>query len=212
MTHMNTKQTARLMLLALSILFGVGLVGQAAAADINKLFKECADCHGKDGASTDKDVPIIGGLSSAYIVQTMGMYKLKKRPCPETKYREGAKKGKKTDMCEEAKEVSDDDIKQLADFLAGKKFVRAQQTVDAALAKTGAKIHEHKCEKCHTNGGSEPADDSGILAGQWMPYLAETLKDYKSGKRPMDKKMKPKIDPLNPVDLDALVNYYGSFK
>lgn len=209
---MNTKQSFRLMLLAISMLFGIGLNGQAAAADINKLFMECAECHGKDGASKDKEVPIIGGLSSAYIVQTMGMYKLKKRPCPEIKYREGAKKGKKTDMCEEAKELSDDEIKQLADYLAGKKFVRAQQTADAALAKAGAKIHENKCDKCHTNSGSEAADDGGILAGQWMPYLAETLKDYKDGKRPMDKKMKPKIEGLSQSDIDALVHYYGSFK
>ena len=33
-----------------------------------------------------------------------------------------------------------------------------------------------------------------------------------SGKRPMVKKMKPKMEKLDQADIDALINYYGSFK
>lgn len=209
---MNTKQNKAITLLAVSILFSFGLISRSEAADVNKLVMECASCHGKDGASKDKDVPIIGGMSSAYIEQTMGMYKQKKRPCPETKYREGTKKGQKTDMCDVAKQLSDEDIKQLADLFASKKFVRAQQSADPALAKIGAKLHEHKCEKCHSESGSVADDDSSILAGQHMPYLAASLKEFMEGKRPMDKKMKPKIKSLKPDDAAALVQYYGSFK
>lgn len=209
---MNTKRITGLMLLALTVLLNFGLVGRAGAADANTLMMECANCHGKDGASKDKEVPIIGGLSAAYIVQTMGIYKEKKRPCPEIKYEEGPKKGQKTNMCDIAGKLSDADLKQLASLLASKKFIRAQQTADPALAKEGAKLHEHKCEKCHSESGSVASDDSGILAGQWMPYLSATLKEFKEGKRPMDKKMKPKIDSLKPSEMDALVQYYGSFK
>jgi len=209
---MKTKRNSGLILLPFAILSGLALVVRAAAADVDKLVTECAECHGKEGSSKDKDVPIIGGMSSAYIVQTMGIYKEKKRPCPETKYREGANKGKKTDMCRVAKKLSDEDIKQLGAYYASKKFVRAVQTADPALAKQGAKVHEKKCEKCHSESGSMASDDSGILAGQWMPYLSETMKEYLEGKRPMDKKMKPKIETLKPADVEALVNYYGSFK
>jgi cytochrome c553 len=35
--------------------------GSAWAGDVNKLVEGCADCHGKNGASTESDVPIIGG-------------------------------------------------------------------------------------------------------------------------------------------------------
>ena len=45
-----------------------------------------------------------------------------------------------------------------------------------------------------------------------MPYLKEQFKDFQSGKRPMVKKMKPKMEKLEAADIDALVNYYGSFK
>ncbi len=45
-----------------------------------------------------------------------------------------------------------------------------------------------------------------------MPYLQETFKEYESGKRPMTKKMKPKFEKLDKAKIEALINYYGSFK
>jgi sulfide dehydrogenase cytochrome subunit len=111
-----------------------------------------------------------------------------------------------------AKDLSEADIKGLAQHFAGKKFVRAQQKFDAALAKKGKEIHEHSCDKCHSEGGSLASDDAGIMAGQWMPYLKEQFKDFKDGKRPMVKKMKPKMEKIDAAEIDALVNYYGSFK
>jgi sulfide dehydrogenase cytochrome subunit len=45
-----------------------------------------------------------------------------------------------------------------------------------------------------------------------MPYLKEQFKDYQAGKRPMVKKMKPKMKKLDQADIDALIHYYGSFK
>ena len=200
----------------LVLLAGAGLfsltVANGAAADVNKLVETCVECHGKDGASHDSDVPTIAGYSAPYINDSLTAYKNKERPCPETKFREGAKKGQKTDMCNVVKDLSAADTKELAQYFAGKKFVRANQKFDAALAQKGKVIHEDHCEKCHSEGGSLASDDAGILAGQWMPYLDETFKEYKSGKRPMEKKMKPKIDKLGPGEIQALINYYGSFK
>lgn len=179
-----------------------------AAADI----EACAACHGKDGASTDANVPIIGGMSAEYLKAAMSGYKNKERPCPETTYASGPKKGSKTDMCQLAKELSDGDIGQLATALAGKKFVRAVQKSDAALAAKGKEFHEKNCDKCHTEGGSVAADDSSILAGQYAAYLTASLKDFKDGKRAAPKKMQPKMDLVTPADIEALVNYYTSFK
>ena len=204
-------KTTRFVLLAGAGLFSLSLA-TGAWADANKLAEGCANCHGKDGASTESDVPIIGGYSAVVLSDNLKAYKNKERPCPEAKYRDGAKKGQKTDMCQVAKELSDADIKQVTQYFAGKKFVRPVQKFDPALAKKGKEIHDHKCDKCHSEGGSLASDDAGMMAGQWMPYLKDQFKDYKSGKRPMVKKMKPKIESLEPADIDALVNYYGSFK
>lgn len=172
----------------------------------------CGDCHGKDGASTESDVPVIGGMSAAFLGDALKSYKEGARYCPETAFRTGDKKAAKTTMCAIAKEMSPDDIKAAAAFFAGKKFVRPAQTPNAGLAGKGKDIHETYCEKCHSDGGSIADDDASILAGQWMPYLTEQFKLFKSGQRPPNAKMKVKLDQLQPADFDALVNYYGSVK
>lgn len=182
------------------------------AADVNAVMATCVNCHGKDGASTAPDVPIIGGMSAPYLADTLSAYVKKTRPCPTTEVRSGDKKGTKTDMCEVVKDLGDADIKQVADYLAKQKFVRASQTADAALAAKGQQIHQLSCEKCHSNNGSVPDDDAGILAGQWIPYLKEQLALFNSGKRVADPKMKPVIEKLDQASIDALANFYGSMK
>jgi len=188
------------------------MVSATAWADVGPVLETCAACHGKDGASTETDVPIIGGYSAKYLVDSLANYKNKARPCPEVKYRTGAQKGQSTDMCAIAGKLSDADATALADYLSKKPFVRAKQTVDAAKAERGKQLHDAQCMKCHEDGGSSPDDDAGILAGQWMPYVRHTFEEYSSGKRPIPKKMKPKFDALTKDDVDALVNYFGSFK
>lgn len=182
------------------------------AADAAKLAEDCASCHGKDGVSMESDIPIIAGYSAVYLTDSLIAYKNKERPCPDAKYVSGEKKGQTTNMCEVAKALSDQDADALGKHFAGKKFVRAKQTFDAAKAKQGEKIHSVNCKKCHEDGGSSPEDDAGILAGQWMPYLKHTFEQYMSGKRPQPEKMKEKTEKLSKEDIEALVNYYGSFQ
>lgn len=209
-----TPKQSTLSRTAASLLLGITLATTAGvwAADVGKLAEGCAHCHGKDGVSSESDVPTIAGFSAAYLDESLTRYKKKERHCPEAKYHSGDKKGQKTDMCNLAKDLSAADIKQLSQHYAGKKFVRAKQKFDPALAKKGAVLHERGCEKCHADNGSSPKDDSGILAGQWIPYLQEAMADFKNGKRPIDKKMKPKIEKLDKADFDALVHYYGSLQ
>ena len=208
-----TRKIIGLGWLASAAVFGFFVATGARAADVNKLVEECAGCHGKDGASTESKVPIIGGVSAEYIKLGLESYSKKEWPCPETEVKDGPKKGTKTDMCKDAKELGGDDIKQVSQYFAGKKLVRAKQKFDPALAKKGKEIHDVNCEKCHSNGGGAASDDAGILAGQWMPYLEETFKQYSAGKRPIsEKKMKPKMEKLDKAGFDALVNYYGSFQ
>jgi len=198
--------------MALGAMLSGLVVFETSAADIDKLTQICADCHGKDGASTESDVPIIGGFSEQYMLDSMAIYKDEERPCLETKYRAGENKGSKTDMCEIADDLSDEDIEELAIFYAGKTFVAARQTTDPEKAALGAKIHETSCEKCHEDGGKSSEDDAGILAGQWMPYLEQTFKDYAAGERAQPKKMKPKMEKLDAKDTENLIHYYGSLQ
>lgn len=208
---MNTRYLKGLALVS-ALMFGTLATGFAAAADTNKLVEVCANCHGKGGASSEPNVPIIGGYSTEFLVNNLKAYKNKDRDCPETEYRTGSKKGTKTDMCKMVGELGDDDMKNIAQYYSKQKFVRAKQKFDAELARKGKEIHEMSCEKCHSEGGSVAKDDAGMMAGQWMPYLRQAIEEFNSGKRPIAKKMKLKMEDLNRDDFEALVNYYGSMQ
>jgi sulfide dehydrogenase cytochrome subunit len=196
----------------LTSILGLTLTSSVFAADIGKLTASCTACHGKDGASTTANIPTIAGMSAKYLELNFKAYKAKERVCAETEYVSGADKGKKTDMCKIAEALSDDDVKQLVKFYSGKKFVRATQAFDAALAEKGKEIHKANCEKCHSEGGSMAADDASILAGQQKGYLDSSFKELMTDKRKMEKKMKAKFETLDQAAIDALSNYYASFK
>ena len=183
-----------------------------SAADINDLVEPCAGCHGKDGISTESDIPIIAGNSAIYFIDTMSTYSYKERPCQEVKIRAGAHKGDLDDMCKIAKNLSKSETKQIAEYFAAKPFVRAKQEFDPEKAKLGKKVQNRACVKCHEDGGSSPGDDAGMLAGQWAPYLRQQFKEFSSGDRPMTKKMKKKYKKLSESDIENLVHYFSSLQ
>lgn len=189
----------------LGFLLSTGIASAAGPAAA----QECQECHGPNGASTDKNIPIIGGVSAFYLDGEIQAYQKGLRPCPKTKFPKDPAKPA-TDMCEIAKKLSPADATAVDKFFAAQPFVSATQSFDPKLAAIGKQIHSGDCELCHTNGGSVADDDAGILAGQWIPYLVETLKEYQSGKRTIPQKMKPKITDLTPDKINALVQYYAS--
>lgn len=197
--------------LILSILPGLVPVSSVLAASLENQMKTCSYCHGKDGASADSDVPIIGGYSVEFLVNNLKAYRDHDRDCPDTKYRSGPDKGKKSSMCEITKKLKDTEIHDIAVYLSKKKFVRAKQKFDPDLAAKGKEIHEMYCEKCHSEGATQAKDDAGMMAGQWIPYLGQALDEFVGGKRPIPKKMKAKLDEVTPEDMKALVQFYGSY-
>ena len=207
------KSNSRILAILGAIVLVNGLlINGAAAADVTTLTQSCENCHGKDGVSQDPKIPTIAGNSSYYLVLAMQSFRDKSWPCEDVKYSAGPHKGETSNMCKATEKLSDADMESIGDYYADKPFVRAKQSFDADLAKRGKGIHEMHCAKCHEDGGSSPDDDAGMLAGQWMPYLEEQFKEYKAGKRPMPKKMQPKIEELSQDDIKALVQYYGSFQ
>jgi len=188
-----------------SALFACGLAlsgtAFAGAPSGAMLGNTCAGCHGTDGNSTGPATPTIAGMNSEIMVEMM----------------QGFKKGDipSTIMGRIAKGYSDAEFKSMADFFAGKKFAAADQKSDAAAAKKGAKLHKKYCEKCHEDGGVS-GEDAPRMAGQWTPYLVNSMTDFQSGKREMPKKMKKKVDKMMKKHGDAaagqLLNYYASQK
>ena len=179
-------------------------------APTGSLTAVCVDCHGKDGASTYPDVPIIGGLSAFALEENLYAFRARERPCRTTYYRAGEPDRPATDMCQIAGDLSDDDIVQIAAFFASKPFVPANQQPDPEMAARGAEIHDRACHHCHGEGGSDPADHASILAGQWMTYLRLAFVSLRAGERWMPRNMDTRLAKLTDQDIEALVHYYAS--
>ena len=182
-----------------------------AYADVDALAASCGECHGKNGISSESDVPTIAGVSAFVTEDYLYNYRDKVRPCHESKYRAGDLDRPATDMCQIAAALSEDELTAIAEHYAALPFAAAKQDFDAAKAATGESIHKRDCAKCHTDNGSNPDDDAGILAGQWMPYLQRAFDDYMAGDREFaEDKMQEKFAELSAADIEALVNFYGS--
>jgi sulfide dehydrogenase cytochrome subunit len=132
------------------------------------------------------------------------------RPCTESKYRQGDTSRAATTMCAVTADLSDDMIDEVAAYYAGLPFVAAKQDFDAGLAEAGKAVHDAECDRCHSEGGSNPEDEASILAGQNMGYLADTMAEYRAGEREQPKKMEEKLNALSDDDVKALVHYYAS--
>lgn len=198
--------------------WATGASAQTASAEV--LAGNCIACHGPDGTSRGPASPSIGGFSKVYFVNAMLSYKYGK----DLEKIEAAAKKLKIDpddvegherlatvMDRIAKGYSDEEIGILADFFAGKRHVPVKQSFDPALAAKGKRVHEDACEKCHENGGRK-GDGSGLLAGQWMPYLTHAMADFREGHRGMPKKMRANMKDLTEKDFEALMHFYASQK
>jgi sulfide dehydrogenase cytochrome subunit len=195
-----------------STVINLAFVGCAWAADAASPAELCDSCHGSNGANAESDIPNIGGYSKKYLLKTLEAFKNSERPCPETDYRSGAKKGSKGNMCQIAKELDGKDADRIAEHFAAQKFVMTQQNFDPALADKGKAIFVKNCNKCHSIEGAFANDDAGILPGQKTDYVSRQLEQFSAGKRPMFAKMKARYEKLEKTDLDAVVQYLASFK
>ena len=203
---MNIKHIVIILFLALA-LFLISTSASKASADANPgtpsatmLANTCAGCHGTNGSSVGPASPTIAGISPDYFIETMEAYQSGERPS--------------TIMGRIAKGYSEKEIELMADHFSKQPFIRQPQSYDAKAAKLGKRLHKKYCEKCHEDGGRSSEDDAGILAGQWQAYLRFNLQDFTSGKRPMEKKMKKRMDKLDKAHgqagIDALVHFYAS--
>ena len=190
-------------LIAGAVLAGSLLASSTAFAGMDRatmLANTCAGCHGPGGVSMGPATPSIAGISRDYFIESMNAYAMGDRPS--------------TIMMRIAKGYSEADIALMADYFSKQKHLSAPQQADAKLSTKGKKLHDKYCEKCHTEGGSLAEDDSGILAGQWKPYLQYNMHDFTSGNREapkkMAKKMKEMHDKHGQAGVDQLIEYYSS--
>lgn len=179
------------------------------AADLAELTAQCDSCHGPQGASSDSDMPIIGGQSEQYISKTLNSYQVWGRPCIKSKYRHGDTSKPRTDMCKVSGGLTQEDIAALSAHYGALPFVAAKQEFDPAKAAAGRAMHDQYCDSCHEQGG-KAAGIGPRLAGQWTLYLKSALKFVPTGEHLVPPKMERTVVDMSADQLDALMNFYAS--
>jgi len=186
--------------------------GTTGAADLDALMDTCNGCHGDGGVSQSSDVPTLAGFPEFVHVDALYIYQDEARPCADSDFRHGDTSRAATNMCAIAADLSEDDIDAIAAAYAELPYVKAKQDFDADLAAAGEALHNQHCDKCHSEAGTNPDDEAGLLGGQSMGYLSDSFAQYSAGTREQPKKMKEKMDSLSADDFTALANYYGSIQ
>lgn len=178
-----------------------------ASVGAQDMLKMCIDCHGEDGLGIDSDlpfIPIIAGLNVAVQEDALFAYADGARNCASTPM-----------MCKLVSRLTEDQIVEYAAHFSALPYIAAGEDFDAALAESGQKIHKGSCAKCHGADDPSEADNSigaGRLHGQRKNYLRFTLEQYAAGERDQLPAMEKVTTPLSADDIEALVNYYASYR
>ena len=191
----------RTLALALSLWSPCALGAEGAV-----IAEQCDQCHGPSGHSDDSQVPSIGGFSEFAIIDLLETYRVGLRQARRVALPDETE----TDMVEISRALSDEEIEAVALHYSLQTWRPHKQPFDAPLARRGAEIHNAKCDKCHSEGGSVAEDDLAILAGQWREYLKMEFEDFDTGSRRMVDKMKAKYETLSDADKAALLEFYVS--
>lgn len=194
-------------LIALVLLFP----GPAFPTDADSLTLVCNGCHGENGVSVNNTVPTIAGQPFTLIEDNLLAFRDGDRACGETEFLQNESVALISAMCAFVATLGDNDITMLAEFYEKQVFEPAMQSFESALATKGLGIHQEAgCELCHSDGGHESNGMSAILAGQWTPYLQQSLLRIRAGERMGPKVMNRAIRDLSDADIAALLNYYAS--
>ena len=155
----------------------------------------CVGCHGPTGAGIDPGIPMIAGQSPIFITYALKAFAAGVWPSPV--------------MGPIAQTLTDEQIREAAEFFSRQEAFRQKQLVDREKAEVGERLHAELCEKCHINGGREYDEYEAVLVGQWMHHLRKVLEQYQRGERAAEAMMLEKLAKLGPDQIEALVHYYG---
>lgn len=189
---MNTPRTLRSVLAAIAF----GLIAHAAAAadaeNGRKLAYTCMGCHGIENyknAYPKYSVPKLGGQNAGYLVAALGGYETRQRWHPT--------------MQGYAATLTDSERANL-----GAWFASLPRTKPPAQPVGKLPESAKPCTACHGMDGIGVIEENPTLAGQHADYLAQSLNDYRLGKRE-NAIMGTFAKALTPADIRVLAEYYA---
>jgi cytochrome c553 len=194
------RSVARLLVLCASL----------AAASMSVLAAQlsldaCIDCHGVDGmGKSDPTYPVIAGMPAGHIEEAIFAYIDGARRCVW-----------EPRMCEVVADLSDEQVAVAAMYFSNQVRGPTHEDFDVDLAARGKTLHERHCASCHVPPHDEDAAHAiGIpLNGQRADYIRFAIIAYLRGDREaLLETMAHELSLIEPGDLEALVNYYSSYR
>jgi cytochrome c553 len=165
----------------------------------------CIDCHGVDGmGKSDPTYPVIAGMPAGHIEEAIFAYIDGARRCVW-----------EPRMCEVVADLSDEQVAVAAMYFSNQVRGPTHEDFDVDLAARGKTLHERHCASCHVPPHDEDAAHAiGIpLNGQRADYIRFAIIAYLRGDREaLLETMAHELSLIEPGDLEALVNYYSSYR
>jgi cytochrome c553 len=154
----------------------------------------CSACHGESGRSVIPVNPILAGQTSRYLYLQLRDFQEGRRSDPQ--------------MSPMVKDLSRDELRELADWFAQQKPPIQNFKVDAEKAKLGkVKADDTLCTMCHL-GGFKGQNEIPRVAGQHYEYIVKQLKDFKAKRRTNDAgNMTSVSGTLSDADIENLAHY-----
>jgi cytochrome c553 len=154
----------------------------------------CVACHGPGGSSAIPTTPILAGQTARYMYLQLRDFQEGRRSDPQ--------------MDPMVKDLTRDDMRELAAYFASQKPAPQNFVVDNERAKRGkAKSDETLCPMCHL-GGFIGQNEIPRVAGQHPAYVIKQLMDFKARKRTNDAGNMTSVSrTLSDSDVEDLAHY-----
>ena len=179
---------------AFSMASGWAAAQTAAYAAPPEKAQACVACHGAGGRSLVATTPILAGQTARYMYLQLRDFQEGRRSDPQ--------------MDPMVKDLSRDDMREIAAWFAAQKPAPQNFAVDAERAKRGkAKADETLCTMCHL-GGFLGQNEIPRVAGQHPAYVIKQLADFKARRRTNDAGNMTSVSrTLSDSDIDDLAHY-----
>ena len=209
----SAAAAARVALVAIAGLVGGPLLAAEAApaafkpdlARGQKLAETCMACHSADGSRGAPANPILQGQHAEYLVKQLAEFKAGKR--------------KNAIMQGMAAPLSDEDMKHVSAFYAGK-TAKAGFAKDKELVALGERIYRGgnaaskvpACAGCHSPSGAGIPSVYPRLAGQHADYTEAQLTAFKGGVRANNPQMSAIAGKMSERESKAVADYIAGLR
>ena len=182
----------------LGLVVGLALLAssQAQADQHADKLALCSSCHGADGVPVNPSIPAIAGQEFYYLYVQLKDYKAGRRV--------------NSIMSAIVAQLEKSEMRALAQHFSEQKWPSSQATADDATTNKALRAAgAGQCVQCHL-GGYEGNSRVPRLAGQQVPYLEQTMLDFKNKVRLNSPAKGSLLKEYSDDDIAAMAAYLGA--